>query len=216
MFAGAGDFFRPVDLRKEVSPAAVIRPTSRSGDEPQKHNTDEPQKFSLEGPQDSGIGHTTAYDAADIFAGDAVELSIAALFVILAGCAPPRAENTFAPPRIENIIAPAQADSPYDTQQTSGAAPLVPVMPDTHRAFDAYQRALSALPPTALPHTVDARGGQDAGGEIFYMLAALEKAGVQAVNVASGQTIYAALRAQCRAHDIALAVPAPPPDNTAR
>lgn len=216
MFAGAGDFFRPVDLRKEVSPSAPIRPVSRSGDEPQKHSGDEPQKFSLEGQQDSGAGHAAADDAANVFIGDAVELSIAALFVMLAGCAPPRTGNTFAPPRTGDALVPAQTDSPYVPPQTPRTVPLVPVMQDTHRAFDAYQRAVSALPPDALLHATDHHGAQGAGGEIFYMLAALEKAGVQAVNVAGGQTIYAALRAQCRAHDIALAVPVSAPDNTTR
>jgi len=199
MFAGAGDFFRPVDPRKEVSPAAVIRPASRSGDEPQKRNSDEPQKhagdasqkFSIDGSQDSS-GEVAADETEDCFSGDAVELSIAALFVMLAGRSPPRAEDSPVPPQ----------QAPRDEE--------------THRAFDAYQRAVSALPSTALPPRTDITRVQDAGGEIFYMLAALEKAGVQAVTVAGGQTIYAALRRQCRAHDIALAVPASAPDNNSR
>ncbi|MDP2205875.1 MAG: hypothetical protein Q8K65_06155, partial [Alphaproteobacteria bacterium] len=89
-----------------------------------------------------------------------------------------------------------------------------PDVQEPHRAFGAYQRAASALPSTVPPQGTESSGARDAGGDIFYMLAALEKAGVQAVTVAGGQTIYAVLRAQCRAHDIALAVPAAPPDNT--
>ncbi|MFN7114970.1 MAG: hypothetical protein ACK4PK_11505 [Alphaproteobacteria bacterium] len=197
MFAGAGDFFRPVDPRKEISPSSPIRPVSRSGDEPQKRSGDELKDTDHTG-QDSAAENFPEGISADSFSGDAVELSIAALFVLLAGQTPPQRDNN--PP-------------PFQTPDTGLPAPFVQ---ETHRAFDAYQRAASALPPAAAPHRSAQTGGQDAGGEIFYMLAALEKAGVQALTVAGGQTIYAALRAQCRAHDIALAVPAAAPDNNAR
>ncbi|MDP2204794.1 MAG: hypothetical protein Q8K65_00650, partial [Alphaproteobacteria bacterium] len=112
MFAGAGDFFRPVDLRKEVTPSAAVRPAARSGDEPQKRSGDEPQKHGGDEPQKRSGDEPQKHDgepkkhspeelqkhtidalpdgegAADPFSGDAVELSIAALFVMLAGRAP--------------------------------------------------------------------------------------------------------------------------------
>ncbi|HRJ67914.1 MAG TPA: hypothetical protein PLW48_12325, partial [Alphaproteobacteria bacterium] len=67
---------------------------------------------------------------------------------------------------------------------------------------------MCGAPPSAARGTDGA-----AGADIFYMLAALENAGVQALRVDEGDTIYSALRMACRARDIALAAPAQSPDN---
>lgn len=180
MFAGAGDFFRPVDLRKEVSPAAAIKPVSSGGEEFQKNKSGTPQKDDGEaGAADGGL-------APDGFSDDAISLSLPALFMMLTG-------------------APPSAQQPETPDKTDAGV---------RGALGAYHRASEILPGAPPPHP--ARGGEatGAGAEIFQMLAALEKAGVAAVTVRSGQTIYDALRAQCRAHDIALAVPPVSPDNT--
>jgi hypothetical protein len=185
MFSGAGDFFRPVDLRKEVSPAAVVKPVSSGGEEFQKHTSGTPQKDDGEaGAPDGGL-------APDGFSDDAISLSLPALFMMLTG-APPSA---------------LQPETPDKTDA------------GLRGALGAYHRAAETLPGAPPPHPAsgDLRTERGAamgpGAEIFQMLAALEKAGVAAVNVRGGQTIYDALRAQCRAYDIALAVPPVSPDN---
>lgn len=175
MFAGAGDFFRPVDLRKEVSPASAVKPLSSGGEYLQKHKSTAPQDESAEDAVQSA-------DAPEEFSDDAISLSLPALFMMLTG----------APP------SPLQAESP----EKAGALAC--------NALGAYQRAAEILPAAPTP---TASGDTGVGTEIFQMLAALEKSGVAAVTVRSGQTIYEALRAQCRVHDIALAVPSAGPDN---
>lgn len=210
MFAGAGDFFRPVELRKDVSPAAAIRPAARSGDEPQKNKGDEPHQ-----DKDDSLAaeFSDGYQGADTtagypviteegFSGDALELSIAALFVLLTGGAQGAAVAVKQPPAQPGFGADAAAPVPAPAQQ----------------AFDAYHRAAAALKPMAAalpkpPAPVATAGTPDAGTEIFHMLAALEKAGVRSLSVTGGETIYAALRAQCRRLDISLALPAAGPDN---
>jgi hypothetical protein len=176
MFAGAGDFFKPLDPRKELSAIAAVRPAPRTGEDGRGKSgggsaPETPDDFSADGAAGAGSR------------GDDISLSIAALFVLLTGRAP-RSSFTC-------------AEAAHD--------------PAAHRALDAYHRAGEALPPR--PDMAPPQPALDAGGDIFYMLAALEKAGVTALSVSDGQTIYDALRARCRRLNITLAAPVAAPDN---
>ena len=168
MFAGAGDFFRPVMLRSDVAPVQGPAGAGAAGDGGHDFR-------SLFGPPPRP-GAAEENPGGFSQDNDSIELTLAALQALLTGSPAP---------------SPAAAPAP------SGA-------------LGAYLRAAEAAPAPASPApetslAVPEQGG--AGEEIFYMLAALEKAGQHTLVAQSGETLYDALRARCRALDI----PLPPP-----
>lgn len=221
MFAGTGDFFRPVDLRKEVSPAAAIKPPARAGDDAREHYG----AFSA-APDAAETALPIAASAAD--AGDAIELSLAALLVMLTGrkadippadmpapdAADDRAQAAHAYSRAQ-AMAPAAVASSVQTSIAQVAASAGRVSETA-----APPAVLGVFPPAQnrAQHSsaqgmirMDDMAASRAGAEIFYMLAALEKSGVQVVTVMDGQRVYDVLRAKCRALDIHPEPPSPPP-----
>lgn len=190
MFAGTGDFFRPVNLRRDIAPAAGVPAAARSGEEQGKPPFAAPPPV----PADDAPAEPPAADAT--FAPDSLELTVAALQSLLSGRVPD--EPAAATP------AAAVPAALLAYQRAAAAAPL-PVGPvGEGMRTELSERARSA--PAAATESA-------AGADIFYMLAALEKAGVRSIRVAEGYTIYDALRQQCRALDIALAAPVQRPDN---
>lgn len=168
MFAGAGDFFRPVMLRSDVAPVQGPAGAGAAGDGGHDFR-------SLFGPPPRARADEESGAPRQEEENDSIEMTLAALQALLTGS-----------------LAPA------------------PAAPAPSGALGAYLRAAEAAPAPASPApetslAVPEQGG--AGEEIFYMLAALEKAGQHTLVAQSGETLYDALRARCRALDI----PLPPP-----
>lgn len=197
MFAGAGEFFRPVALRREISPASAVPATARSGEEQGKPSFAQSFTPPVPPPEEPPAA------ASDGAAPDSLELTIAALHAMLTGRAPESTDAGALPPDTPSVNAAGLAAY----QRAAAAAPRASGPLGEGMRTELAERA-RAVPPSAA-------GGTDgaAGADIFYMLAALENAGVQAVRVGEGDTIYSALRMACRARDIALAAPAQRPDN---
>lgn len=197
MFAGAGEFFRPVALRREISPASAVPASARSGEEQGKPSF--AQSFSPPAPPPP----EPLADASDTAAPDSLELTIAALHAMLTGRAPDTTDAGAVPPDTPSVNAAGLAAY----QRAAAAAPRASGPLGEGMRTELAERARGA-PPAAARDTDGA-----AGADIFYMLAALENAGVQSLRVGEGDTIYSALRMACRARDIALAAPAQSPDN---
>ena len=205
MFSGAGEFFRPVELRKDLPPIAYTQPVSKAGDEDPREREEFHRRLS-DITDETAISGTDAAPADDnLFGDDFIELSLPALQAMLTG----------------------------DKTAHAYGRPPVQASPDVEPAFAAYRRAADVAPDLAGGAAAAATGGDsaavvvpmhqppgdewkaaaahhpdaDAGSTIFYMLAALENAGVPSVTVKDRQTIYAALRRRC----LDLGIPIEPP-----
>lgn len=178
MFSGAAEFFRTVELRKDLSPAKPLTSARRISDE------DRPR-----GEEDAGFPIAPAEPEASPEPGDTeffqdrLDLSLSALQAMLTGGA---------------AVFPA-----YGRPPVQAAAEVEPALAAYRRASETRTAEMAEMP--AMP--ADLQPAADAGHEIFYMLAALEQAGVGGITVLDGQTVYAALRQQC----MALGVPLNPP-----
>jgi len=188
MFAGAGDFFRPVTLRRDISPAAGVPAAARSGEEQGKPS------FFYPAPHPLPVESDMPPAAADT-PPDSLELTIAALHALLTGRAPEPSASAAETPVPAALLA-------YQRAAAAAPSPAGPVGEGMRTELS--ERARTA--PAAL-------AGSAAGADIFYMLAALETAGVAAVHVEGGGTIYDALRRECLRRNIALAAPVQRPDN---
>lgn len=207
MFSGAGEFFRPVELRRDLPPIAQPQPVKKTGDEDPREREAFQRRLSdiVDEADLSATDGDTAGAGEDVpFGEDFIELSLMALQATLAGDktahaygrppvqAAPDIEPALAAYRRAATTVQVQADAPDDGASVTRLAGARPETNDEWRA--------------AAAHHPDA----DAGSEIFYMLAALERAGVTSVTVKDRQTIYAALRRRCLDLAIPLAPPPPP------
>lgn len=197
MFAGAGEFFRPVALRREISPASAVPASARSGEEQGKPSFAQTFTPPADAPEEQPAA------APDTAAPDSLELTIAALHAMLTGRAPENTDAGAMPPDTPSVNAAGLAAY----QRAAAAAPRASGPLGEGMRTELAERSRAA--PSAAAGSVDGAAGAD----IFYMLAALENAGVQSLRVDAGDTIYSALRMACRARDIALAAPAQRPDN---
>ncbi len=208
MFSGAGEFFRPVELRKDLPPIAQPQPAKKTGEENHRERGAFPRRLSdivdeadLSQPDDD----LSALSQEPSFGEDFIELSLMALQATLAGDKTVYAYGrppVQAAPDIEPALAAyrraADIAQPLLELPREGAGVLSTLSGTKPEVNDEWRAAAA--------HHPDA----DAGSEIFYMLAALERAGVTSVTVKDRQTIYAALRRRCLDLQIPLAPPPPP------
>lgn len=201
MFSGAGEFFRPVELRKDLPPIAYAQPVPKTGDDDPREREEFQRRLSDIVDETAISGADTAPEPAgdDLFGDDFIELSLPALHAMLTG---DKTVHAYGRPPVQAAPSAEPALAAY--RRAADAAP------DTARAIGADSAAIIPMPPApgdewqaAAAHHPDA----DAGSTIFYMLAALENAGVGNVTVKDRQTIYAALRRKC----LDLGIPAEPP-----
>lgn len=187
MFSGAGEFFRPVELRRDLPPLSSAQPVGRTGDE---NRRDQEEFRRLTMPEDNVSVQSEGAAASEVpFGQDFIELSLPALQAMLSGG---KTAHAYGRPPVQAAPQAEPALAAY--RRAADTSPPINTQPDQWRAAAAHH-------PQA-----------DAGGEIFYMLAALEKAGVGSVTVNDGQTIYAALRRYCQDTGVPLDAPALSPE----
>ena len=205
MFSGAGEFFRPVELRKDLPPIAHAQPAPKTGDDDPRKREEFQRRLSdiVDETAISGADAVPDAPAEDLFGDDFIELSLPALHAMLTG---DKTAHAYGRPPVQASPAAEPALAAY--RRAADAAPDTPA-PD---AAAAHMGGADIVPMPAVPNDEwRAAAAQDptadAGSAIFYMLAALEKAGVPSVTVKDRQTIYTALRRRCAD----LGVPMTPP-----
>lgn len=185
MFSGAGEFFRPVELRRDLPPLSSAQPVGKTGDE-NRRDQDAFRRALMPADDVSLQSGDVPADAA-AFGPDFIELSLTALQAMLSGG---KTAHAYGRPPVQAAPQTEPALAAY--RRAADISPHVDAQPDQWRAAAAHHPAA------------------DAGSEIFYMLAALEKAGIGSITVNDGQTIYAALRLRCLETGLPLDAPAVP------
>ncbi len=192
MFSGAGEFFRPVELRKDLPPVSHAQPVKKTGDDDPREREEFQRRLSDIADETVISGDAAApSDAGDnLFGDDFIELSLPALQAMLSGDRTAHAYGrppVQASPGVEPALAAYRRAADAAQGSAGGAAPdgIAANAPLPAPSGDAWK--------TAPAHYPDA----DAGSAIFYMLAALENAGVSSVTVKDRETIYAVLRRRC-------------------
>lgn len=189
MFSGAGEFFRPVELRKDLPPIAYTQPVSKTGDDDPRDRPEFQRKLSdiVDETAISGADDARAGADDNLFGDDFIELSLHALHALLTG---DKIAHAYGRPPVQAAPAAEPALAAYRRAADAARAPGTGGAQD-----DAWKVAAAG------------HAAADAGSEIFNMLAALETAGVPNVTVKDGQTIYDALRRRC----LDLGIPLEPP-----